>query len=326
MVDLPVRKVALTGATGFIGSYLLDCLQGAGWSVRAISRSGADGMHACGDLSVRSPDWSELLAGVDTVIHAAAVAHQPLNGGGEDSSLRQRLFKVNRDAVEELAKGCLAAGVRRIIFLSTVKVYGESTEPGMPFDELADLHPEDDYGESKRQAEAILRSFAAKGIEVCCLRLPLVYGPKPKANFLRLQNLAVSGYPLPLGSINNRRSLLGLNNLSSVIQYLLTLDSWPWQELNVADSGPVSTPELIRALAAASGHKPLLLPFPVWLIRWVARVLGRARDVDRVAGNLEVSVDRLLAIPEVRLLPTHTSIQQLLTESGGTDVSGGAAG
>ncbi len=326
MTDSSKAVVALTGATGFVGRYLLDHLTKTGRPVRPISRSGGGAIVACGDLAYSTPDWGDLFAGADTVIHCAAIAHQPLDDSRVGKELKRKLYRVNRDAVAEVAEGCMAAGVRRLIFLSTVKVYGESTRPGEAFKETDALNPQDDYGESKKQAEEVLRAFRQRGLEVCCLRLPLIYGPRAKANLLRLQRLAVSGMPLPLASIRNSRSLLGLNNLAIALDGLMEVERWNWSEVNIADPEPISTPELVRALGKVAGRAPLLVPFPVHLLTVMAKALGRASDIERLTENLEVSVRRLQSILSVPLVPTGDSLGLLADKPvGNADVEVGAS-
>lgn len=299
------RLVAVTGASGFVGSYLLSHLRDAALPVVGITRDGVAGTRAVGDLALE-PRWHDCLEGVGTVVHCAAVAHKPL---GDSDEARSQVNRVNFDAVKRLAEACLASGVKRLLFLSTVKVYGESTSGRSPFAEGDALDPEDDYGASKARAEAALKELIGQGLEVCCLRLPLVYGPGAKANFRRLQTLATAPIPLPLGAIQNRRSVLALSNLAEVVAGMLALDEWPVTELNVADPEPVSVPDLVRMLASAQGNRATLFPVPIWLLRGVAGLFGREAVFVRVVGDLEVSTVRLSKVlPRVELSSTEANI------------------
>ena len=298
-------SIAITGAAGFIGKHLLKDLKAAGLPVVGITRSGVDGTRAVGDLGDR-PRWEECLQGVDTVIHCAAVAHKPLT---DDTKEIEYLYQVNVNAVETLAEACLQLGVRRLAFMSSVKVYGESTSGRAAFRETDPLVPEDHYGQSKLQAEAILDDYANRGLQVCSLRLPLVYGPGAKANFLKLKKLALSGLPLPLGSISNRRSLLSVQNLAKALNELLIVQHWPHLHMNVADPEPVSVPELVHFIAQSGGKKSRLFPVPVPLLRLAAKLASRESIVERLAGDLEMDISRLQqSLPSLILTTTQAGL------------------
>lgn len=282
-------SIAITGASGFIGSHLLRELKADGLPVFGITRSGSNDTRAVGDLGDK-PQWEKCLQGVDTVVHCAAVAHRPLT---DDAKEIEYLYRVNVTAVQTLADACLKMGVRRLIFLSSVKVYGESTSERPPFQETDSLAPEDHYGRSKQQAETILDGYADRGLQVCSLRLPLVYGPDAKANFLKLKKLALSGLPLPLGAITNQRSLLGVQNLNTVIEELLLRPDWPGPKLNVADPEPISVPNLVRLIAQSQGKKSRLFPVPVSFLRLTAKLAGHPNIIDRLAGDFVIDTSQL---------------------------------
>lgn len=297
--------VAITGANGFIGRYLAAKLSGNGWQVRGITREGdpALGYYALGSLE-HGQDWNACLSGADAVIHCAAVAHQPVDDRALDS-----LYRINRDAVATLAEASFESGARRFIFMSSAKVYGEASEPGAPFREDDLPSPEDHYGRSKLQAEEALRPFFEEGQEICCLRLPLVYGPSVKANFKKLHRLAGARIPLPLAGINNARSLLSLENLAMTILALLDSKTWPAFTLNVADPAPVSTPELVKGLARAQGGAVRLFAFPPRLLKGVGRCLGQGSVVSRLIDNLELDTTRLQSWhPQIKRLSTQEAI------------------
>lgn len=297
--------IAVTGASGFVGAHLCRQLEAARLPVIGITRDGAAGTRCIGDLA-GTPNWGECLTGVSTVVHCAALAHQPL---GNDAQQRALIYRVNHEAVVELARACVAAGVKRLVFLSTVKVYGESSSSRAPFSEDDVLAPEDDYGRSKVLAEAALAEFSSDDLEIIVLRLPLVYGSGVKANFQKLQRLASSGLPLPFACIRNRRSLLSNDNLVMVVVGLLKQASWSAQVLNVADPEPASVPDLVRWLALAGGARARLIPVPVWCMRGMAALLGRKDTVERLVGDLEISTTRLaVQLPELELGSTEKMV------------------
>lgn len=297
--------IAITGANGFIGQYLTSSLAEHGVKVQGITRAGdtSRGYHALGPLD-SNPAWEQCLNQVETVIHCAAMAHRPMC----DRDLAM-LYKVNRDAVADLAKTSMRCGVRRIIFLSSAKVYGEASDAGFPFHEADSPHPQDHYGESKLQAEAQLKACLDDQVEVCSLRLPLVYGPGVKANFQRLQRLAATGLPLPFAGTNNARSLLSLENLSRTILALMEMRSWPGACLNVADPDPISTPELLIALGEAQDKTVRLFPCPEGFLVWLGKALGRGETISKLIDSLELDTSSLKAwFPELQLLSTREGI------------------
>jgi nucleoside-diphosphate-sugar epimerase len=193
-----------------------------------------------------------------------------------------------------LASQAAAAGVRRFVYLSSIKVNGESTSLNRPFTSNNVPVPEDPYGISKHEAEQGLRQIEADtGMEVVILRPPLVYGPGVKGNFLRLMQAIDRRRPLPLGSIQNQRSLIYLGNLVDVIRLCLTHPKAAGKAFLVSDGDDVSTPELVRRIAAALGRRPFLLPVPVSWMRWAGRVLGKQAAVDRLLGSLCVDISPL---------------------------------
>ncbi len=304
--------IAITGANGFIGSFLVRSLESDGSRVRRLVRNGGvDGRcHAVGDLAAE-PEWLESLRGVDTVVHCAAFAEKP-----EGPLATERLFRVNRDAVAALAKACQDVGVRRLIFLSSVKVYGEVSSDQGGFSEADTLSPDDDYGMSKAEAEQLLLAGGcAKNLDVCVLRLPLVYGPGVKGNFARLMRLAYRGMPLPLASVDNRRSLLGLDNLAAVVAALVLDERKLNDVFNVADPTTMSTPELLRSLGSARHCTPRLFRFPVPLLRVAARMVGVSASFAKLTESAVVNTTKLAAaLPNLRLAPTDELIRRYFSD------------
>jgi nucleoside-diphosphate-sugar epimerase len=237
-----------------------------------------------GDLA-DTPDLGPALDGVDVVLHLAGRAHIMRELAADPE---RAFWRANVEATRHLAALAVAAGVRRFVFLSSVKVSGEQTG-GEPFTEADRPAPQDAYGRSKAAAEAALREIATNtGLEVAIIRPPLIYGPGVRANFLRLLGLAASGLPLPLASVHNRRSLVGVWNLCDLIVACATHPAAAGETFLVSDQHDLSTPDLIRTVARALGRPARLFPFPVAVLRAAARVVGRGDEVDRLVGSLQV--------------------------------------
>lgn len=266
----------------------------------------SDPAIAIGDIGPAT-DWSQALSGCDAVVHLAARVH--VMRPGTDAA---DYFRVNVEGSERLARSAAAAGVRRLVFLSSVKVNGEATE-GRAFSESDPPAPADDYAVSKMQAEACLHRIAAEtGMEVVILRPPLVYGPGVRANFLSLLRAVEAGLPLPLASVANLRSLVYVGNLVSAIETCVHHPAAAGRTYFVTDDDDVSTPELIRRIAAALGRRPRLFPVPVPLLEGTAALLGRRAQAQRLTGSLQLDVSRIKA--ELGWAPLF-SMQQGLMET-----------
>lgn len=298
--------ILITGADGFVGSDLCDRLRSDALTVRSVVRklnpaSDRDLNVAIGDISA-GPDWALVLKDVTQVVHLAARVHV-MNDSSPDALAEFR--PMNVEGTLNLASQAAAAGVRRFVFLSSIKVNGESTSLKSPFtaDDLP--APEDPYGITKHEAEQGLRQIEAEtGMEVVLLRPPLVYGPGVKGNFLRLMQSIDKRRPLPLGGIQNQRSLIYLGNLVDAIRLCLTHPKAAGKTFLVSDGDDVSTPELVRRIAAALGRRPFLLPAPVSWMRWVGRVLGKQAAADRLLGSLCVDISPLRE--ELGWIPPYT--------------------
>ncbi|HEX4984467.1 MAG TPA: SDR family oxidoreductase [Burkholderiales bacterium] len=288
-----MTTVLVTGAGGFVGSVLRALLQQEGHDVRAALRTPPSGTQgpafAVGDIGPDT-DWSAALAGCEAVVHLAAHVHVMRGRPGADAPLFER---VNVQGSGNLARQAARAGVRRFVFLSSVKVNGESTA-GRPFTERDALAPADAYGRSKMQAETALRGLAAEtGMELAILRPPLVYGPGVKANFLQLLRLVDRGVPLPLASIDNRRSLVYVGNLAHAIACCVTHAGAAGRTFFVSDDHDMSTPELVRGIARALGRRPALFPFPPCLLAALAAVAGRREQAARLTQSLQVDISAI---------------------------------
>jgi nucleoside-diphosphate-sugar epimerase len=283
-------KVLVTGANGLVGRALCSVLdQTEDQVVRAVRRSNTPWEIPVGELN-DDTDWSEALGqNTDVVVHLAAQVPEM------DSASRSpgdRYAEVNTQGTANLARQCAQYGVKRFIFVSTVKVLGEGKSE--PYRDTDLAIPADAYAMSKWEAEQTLWQIAAEtGMEVVVLRPPLVYGPGVKGNFLRLMQAINKGRPFPFGAIHNRRSLIYLGNLVDVIRRCLTHPKAAGKTFLVSDGDDVSTPELVSRIAASLGRRPFLLPVPVSLMRWAGRVLAKQTAVDRLLGSLCVDITPL---------------------------------
>ena len=285
-------KVLVTGASGFIGLVLCQHLLRHGWSVRAATRfvstaiaipPGAEVVRIVG--VDESTDWSEALLGVEAVVHLAARVHV-MHESTRDPLAAFRA--VNTEGTSHLAAMAAQAGVRRIVYVSSIKVNGEQTTTG-PFTESDVPNPDDAYGLSKWEAEQALWDTARRtGLEVVVIRPPLVYGPSAPGNFNRLLRFIQLGIPLPLGSVRNQRSFMYVENLCDAIRVCLQHPAAAGRTFLLSDGEDISTPELIRLLSKYLGRRSYLIPFPPSLLAAGARLLGFHEEAERLLGSLRV--------------------------------------
>lgn len=278
-------KVLVTGATGFVGRALLGELGAHGYRAIPVVRRIAGLSHEVIIPDMHSQtDWRAVLAGCDAVVHLAARVHVMHDTAVDPLALYRA---TNTDATLNLARQATEAGVKRFVFISTIKVNGEGRDA--PYIETDQPVPEDAYAISKWEAEQGLRQIEKEtGLEVVILRPPLVYGPGVKANFLRLMQIVARGWPLPLGAIRNRRSLLYLGNFIDAIRLSLEHPDAAGQTFLIDDGQPVSTPELIRAVAHAMGRPARLLVVPVGMLQFAGALMGKQAAVARLTGSLWV--------------------------------------
>lgn len=276
-------KVLVTGATGFVGQALCDVLTASGYGVvpAVRGRSGMPHEVVVGNLDA-STDWRDALSGCDVVVHLAARVHV-MNDTVQDPLALYRA--TNTEATLNLARQAARAGVRRFVFISSIKVNGEGRDE--PYREIDPPAPEDAYAISKWEGEQGLWQVAQEtDLEVAILRPPLVYGPGVKANFLRLMRMVERGWPLPLGAIRNRRSLLYLGNFVDAIRLCVEHPGAAGQVFLLDDGEAVSTPDLIRAVAHAMGRPARLLAVPVGGLALAGALLGKRGAVARLTGSL----------------------------------------
>lgn len=287
------RRVLVTGASGFVGRGLLGILHHK-YSVIAAVRSASAGISEVFTATVITidgqTDWQAALQSVEVVIHTAARVHVM-----EDEALNPlaEFRKVNVLGTLNLARQAAEAGVRRFIFISSIKVNGEGTQLGKLYTAEDRPAPVDPYAISKREAEDALRQVAGEtGMEVVIIRPPLVYGPGVKANFLSMMRWLNKGIPLPLGAIHNKRSLVVLDNLLDLIVTCIDHPGAANQTFLAGDGEDVSTTELLKRMAAALGKPARLLPVPVGLLQMIAVMLGKRAFCQRLCGSLQVDIGK----------------------------------
>ncbi len=283
--------VLVTGASGFIGSALCAILYQKGYQIKGVARylpvlNNKDEKYefiTTGPLE-RFHDWPKLLNNVDIIIHLASRVHEMGLTGFDDL---QQYRQVNVRVTERLIRAAVATGVKRFIFVSSVKAVGEGGID--PYTDSTPAQPTDPYGISKLEAEHIVSSVGEEtGIEAVTLRLPLVYGPGVKANFLKLLNLVYSGIPIPLAGVDNRRSMVYMGNLLDALLLCLQRKEAVGGTYFISDGEDLSTPELIRRIAVAFRKPARLIPFPSRLVRFAAAMIGKQREVARLYGSLQV--------------------------------------
>lgn len=285
-------RFLVTGANGFVGEPLCTELFRRGHLVRAASRSAyaeSDGFERATIGSIDgATDWSAALRDLDVVIHLAARVHIMKDSAADPLA---EFRKVNVAGTLNLARQAAAAGVKRLVFVSSVKVNGEYTSPGQAFTESDLPAPQDAYGVSKHEAELGLRQIAVEsGIEVVIIRPPLVYGPGVKANFAALMQAVRRGWPLPLGAVHNQRSLVALDNLVDFIVTCTSHSQAANQTFLVSDGHDLATSDLVRGLACATGVPARLVPVPILALLAGAALLGKRDAVQRLCGNLQVEI------------------------------------
>ncbi len=285
-----MAKVVVTGANGFIGKAVCDWLVDAGHAVtatvRAPDRAATNVRYqtaVVGEVH-GDTDWRHCLMGTEFIIHLAARTGDAVNS--QDAATLKR---VNVEGTEALARQAAAVGVRRLVYVSSIKVNGERTRE-WPFASHDRPAPQSTYAESKLEAEQVLwRAANETGLEAVIVRPPLVYGPGVKGNFLRLMQVVDRGLPLPVASINNLRSLIALDNLADFLGVCMKNASAVGQTFSIADGEDLSTPELMRRVAAAMSRPFRVWPVPPVLLRMAANVVGKGQWFGRLCDSLQVS-------------------------------------
>lgn len=287
--------VLLTGGSGFVGSCVAKRLLDEGHRVTAAVRGSERGFDArleCWRFEQLSADqnWGGALEGKSLVIHCAARVHVMDDSAVDPLS---EFRNVNVDGTCALARQAAEAGVRRFIFISSIKVNGESTSLGVPYRAEDTPAPLDFYGISKFEAEQGLSKVAAEtGMEVVIIRPPLVYGPRVKGNFAGMIKLVEKRIPLPLGAIHNKRSIVGIDNLVDLIIRCIDHPAAVNQVFLAGDGEDLSTTELLRAVGKAMGKPALLIPVPAGLLQFGATLLGKKAMAQRLLDSLQVDISK----------------------------------
>ena len=294
-----MNKILITGSTGFVGQKLCKKLILDNYSIREAVRSNSEKrldkreIFNIGDID-KSTNWSASLKDIDCVIHCAARAHV-MNENKLDTLATYR--KVNVDGTRNLAEQCAKAGVKRLIFLSSIKVNGEKTKASFSFRHDDNPKPEDAYGITKWEAELALQQVSKKyEIEIVIIRAPLVYGPNVKGNFLKLINLASYRIPLPISKVNNIRSFVSVENLIDLISCCIKHPAAAGKIFLVSDNKDMSTPELIKKIGKAMGKSQFFIPLPVFILRFLCAIIGKSSEIERLVSNLQVDCNNTFEV------------------------------
>lgn len=306
-------RVVVTGASGFVGRVLCRALVENGHQVTAVVRrtgtapAGAnESVYTGREFADIDAHWPAAPGEVDCVVHLAARVHV-MNDSAQDPDAEFRAMNV--DGTLRVAEAAHRHGVRRVVFVSSIKAIAEN-DGGQPLSEDAPACPEDSYGRSKHEAEALLRQFGdSRGIETVIVRPPLVYGPSVRANFLRMMDAIARGMPLPLGSVSARRSIVYVDNLADALLQCATDPRAAGECFHVADDDAPSVTGLLRLVGDALGKPARLLPVPAAALRTLGKLTGRRAAIDRLTGSLQLDTSRIKRV--LGWQPPYTTRQGL---------------
>jgi nucleoside-diphosphate-sugar epimerase len=285
------RRVLITGAGGFLGRSLSKRLNKDGYLVTALSR---DKFGLSANVDSVNLELEDLMRGHDLLVHLAARVHitkdcvrEPIDAYRSD----------NVDLTLNLARFASRAGIRRFVFISSVKVNGDLSVEGRPFSSTDEPKPNDPYALSKFEAEVALTDFCKRAeMELVIIRPPLVYGPGARANFAALLLAVHRGMPLPLAGVQNKRSQVAVDNVVDLIALCLIHRLAPGKVWMVSDGEDLSTSQLIQRLATAMGRSPRLFYMPIWLLKLLGIIFGKSGAVSRLTGNLQVNMSETLDV------------------------------
>lgn len=278
----------VTGASGFVGSHLMEEMERRGLPVRGVTRGTVPGLIT---IQTYGPEmnWSNCLEGVDTVVHLAARVHVMRETASDPLSLFR---EANVSATVNLARQAAGAGVRRFVFVSSIKVNGERTDPGKPFTAADPPNPQDPYGVSKAEAEVALMTLGREtGMEITIIRPPLVYGPGVKGNFFNLMRWAATGMPSVFAKVTNKRSVVYVGNLCDLVLTAIDHPNAKNRVFLVSDGRAFSTHELLTNLTVALGQKPRSIPISPPIIKAICSLVGKKTMAARLLENLEVDTE-----------------------------------
>jgi nucleoside-diphosphate-sugar epimerase len=302
-------SLLITGANGFVGRSLCASSANKGWKVKGAVRrpvllAGGATPICVGEVGDRT-DWSEAVQKVDTVIHLAARVHVMREEAADPLAEFRR---VNVAGTEHLARSAAGQGVKRLVYVSSIKVNGEQTTGENKFTESDIPHPEDPYGISKWEAEQVLHRVATEtGLEVVIVRPPLVYGPGVKGNFEQMLAVLIRGKPLPFASVANARSLVYVENLADALIACASHPAAAGQTYLVSDGEDVSTPALLQRLAMELEVPSRVFGCPPALLRLAGKMTGKSQQIDRLLGSLQVDNGKICR--ELNWVPPY-SLQQ----------------
>ncbi|PCE67648.1 SDR family oxidoreductase [Salinivibrio sp. YCSC6] len=305
-------KLLITGSSGFVGKTVCGLATKQGHTVCNVMRKKSDLTQInqkCKQDSTfwvdsinADTNWVGAFDGVDCVVHCAARVHH-MHENPADVLAAYR--SINTEGTRHLAQQAAAGGVKRFVFISSIKVNGESTSPDQPFYAEDKPNPQDPYGISKYEAEQALFEIARQtGLEVVIVRPPLVYGPGVKANFLTMIKWIERRLPLPLGAIHNKRSMIYVDNLAELIMTCCVHPSAVGKVFLASDNEDVSVTRLLQTVAHAMGRRPCLLPIPTWILIYVAKGINRSEVSQRLCGSLQVDINKTMS--QLNWRPTYT--------------------
>ena len=290
-------KILITGSSGFLGSNIINKLELLDYNIisvlRKITSASSSNSMQIGEIN-GDTDYKDIFVGTDIVIHCAARAHI-MNEEVADTLAEYRW--VNVDGTLNLAQQAADAGVKRFIYISSIKVNGESTSGSVPFTEKDTATPIDPYGVSKYEAEEGLKKIAAEtGMEVVIIRPPLVYGAGVKANFLNLLKLSSTKFPLPFGLVNNKRSMVYVNNLVDFIVKCIDHSAAANQTFLISDNDDLSLSGLLQLIRKSMNKSARLIPVPIFLFKLAGLIFRKQDVVDRLVGDLQVDTSKAISL------------------------------